>query len=164
MLLKKEKAVLEYYSTHDVGILSRPFYKTAQDLRMTESELVNILCRLQRRGLIKSLRGVIDHRKAGYVANALIAWRIESRRKQVKEELVKELAMNDDRISHCYERKPHQAFNYNIFTMMHAKTTKEIKTFARNAARTLNLDYEILFTNKELKKEQLDLGEVLCRG
>lgn len=162
MLSKKEKNVLGYFSSHDVCLLSRPFLKAAQALSMSESELVACLSRLERRGMIRSLRGVMDLGRAGYKANALIAWRQTWRKSRGTKARMKDLFMREDRISHFYERRPHKMFPYNFFTMMHAKTCGEILRFARTWAENLDLDYEILYTEKELKKNKLCLKEVLC--
>lgn len=161
MLSKKEKEVLGYFSENAVGLSSRPFKKAAFDLNTSESKLIERLRRLQKKGLIRSLRGIVSHHRAGYFQNALIAWR-KSSGNGVEEQLIKEIFLKDDRISHCYQRKPHRAFNYGIFTMMHARTKNEIEQFVCKTARCWGLDYEVLFTEKELKKEKLKLSEVLC--
>ena len=162
MLIKKEKEALEYFSINEVELSGRPFLKAAEDLGMSEPGLVSLLNRLQKRGIIKNLRGLIDHRKAGYGQNALIAWRSGSAGKLSEEKLVKDVFLTDERISHCYRRKSHKAFDFNIFTMMHAKTKNEITAFAEKTAQVFKFDKEVLFTEKELKKKKLDLREVLC--
>ena len=161
MLLKKEKEALGYFSDHEVELCSRPFLEPARNLNMTESQLVGLLKRLQKRGIIKYLRGLINHVKAGYRQNALIAWRSNSRGIKSQEKLLRDVFLADSRISHCYKRKPHKAFNYNLYTMMHAKTRKEIVAFAKKSAQRFKLSHEILFTEKELKKEKLNLKTIL---
>lgn len=162
MLRKKEKEVLGYFSLNALGLSPQPFKQAAVDLRMPEPSLINLLNRLQKKGLIKSLRGLIDHRRAGYCQNALIAWKMNAQAKDARGKLIKDVFLVDDRISHCYLRQPHKAFTYDIFTMMHARTRKEINGFVRRNARAFGLDYEVLFTDKELKKQRLQLGELLC--
>lgn len=163
MLCKKEKEILEFFSANEIEVSPRPFARAADALGMAESELVDSLCRMEKKGVIRGLRGVIDHRRAGYAENALVAWRIGPGQKLAKDEIVSGIFISDDRISHCYERRPHEEFDYNVFTMMHAKTRKEIKDFVRKTAAAFSLEHEILFTEKELKKEKLALGKLLCR-
>ena len=162
MLLKKEKEVLGYFSHHEVELSIRPFLMAAQSLNMTESRLVDLLKRLQKKGIIKYLRGLINHVKAGYSQNALIAWRSNSRGIKSQEKLLRDVFLSEPRITHCYKRKAHKAFNYNLYTMMHAKTKNEIIAFAKKTARRFNFGQEILFTEQELKKEKLDLRGLLC--
>lgn len=161
MLPKKAKKILEYFSTNEVELSARPFKKAASDLNTKESELIELLLRLQTEGVLKSLRGAINHRRAGYPHNALIAWRNSSRAKLAEGKLIKEAFLADDRISHCYKRKAQKSFNYGIFTMMHARTKQEIDKFVCKTARCYGLDYEVLFTEKELKKEKLKLSGLL---
>lgn len=162
MLIKKEKEALEYFSVNEVELSGRPFLKAAGDLGVPEPELVSLLKGLQKRGMIKNLRGLINHRRAGYRQNALIAWRSGSAGKRGEEKLVKAAFLFDARISHCYRRKPHKDFDFNIFTMMHARTKNEIISFAEKTAQVFNFDQEILFTEKELKKKRFDLKGALC--
>lgn len=162
MLSIKEKEALVYFSVNEVEFSTRPFKKAASDLNTSESELIELLRRMQKKGLLKNLRGVINHRRAGFPQNALIAWRNSSGAKVSERKLIKEAFLADDRISHCYKRKPQRAFNYGIFTMMHAKTRQEIGEFVKKTARCYGLDYEVLFTEKELKKERLVLKGLLC--
>lgn len=162
MLRKKEKEALRYFSGNDVEITTRPFAKAANVLKTTEDELVRILYQLQEKGFLKKMRGALNHYKAGYRANALIAWQGSCAKEGTQSVFVQDICLNDSRISHCYQRKPHKNFNYSIFTMMHARTKNEVIKFARDMARRFKLNYEILFTEAELKKERLALGSLLC--
>lgn len=157
MLFKKEKQALEYFYAKGVGFFPRPFKKAAEDLGIPEPKLLGMLCRLRKRGVIRNLRGLLNHRAAGYAHNALIAWRKRAKNKFRMEKAIKDVFLADDRISHCYRRKPRKEFNYPLFTMMHAKTGKEIADFARRVARGYGLDYALLFTERELKRERLAL-------
>lgn len=161
MLHKKEKDILEYFSVNEVKLCRRPFEQAAADLSIFEDELIDLLQRLQEKGVIKSLRGVVNPHKAGYTRNALIAWRNNPSGKSAREKAINDVFLGDDRISHCYMRKPDRGFNYNIFTMMHARTKKEIVDFAKKTGQRLKSDHEILFTDKELKKEKLILKGIL---
>lgn len=162
MLLEKEKKVMGYFSQHEVGLCTRPFLKAARDLSMAESELVDLLSGLQKKGIIKHLRGLINHVNAGYWQNALIAWKSGCGNKKKEEELVKDVFLAEPRITHCYKRKAHKAFSYNLYIMMHARNRKDILEFVKRNARRFNLEQEILFTERELKKEKLNLREILC--
>ena len=177
MLSEREKNVLLYISDRGLNISKRPFLEAANALGMTEEGVLGILRRLQEEGVIKSLRGVINHTQAGYKENALIAWRMNPVRdnpsSKTKGKISREAKsqahgsirgafIENDLVSHCYERKPHKEFNYNIFTMMHAKKRGDIESFAGKIGKDFNADYVLLFTEEEVKKEKLDLKELLC--
>lgn len=163
MLSKKEKEIIGYFASNGVELSSRPFRTAARKLGMPEGAVIGTLNNLKRRGFIKNLRGVINHHKAGYSQNALIAWRLKAGSTEKYSSLVNDVAIKDERISHCYRRQPHEKFRYDIFTMMHAKTKNEIMNFARATAIELGLEHEVMFTQKELKKERLAIKELLCR-
>lgn len=159
---EKEKEVLGYFFDHEVELCARPFLKAARSLHMDEGELVGLLKGLEKRGIIKYLRGVIDHVNAGYRENALVAWRSSSPGKENGEKMARDLFLTEPRITHCYKRRPHKTFNFNLYSMMHAKTRKEIVDFAKRCARRFKLDKEVLFTEKELKKTKLDIRGIIC--
>lgn len=162
MLRRHEKETLEYFSTHEVEACPRPFAQAAADLGVSEAALIGTLRRLQKKGVIKSLRGVVSPRHAGYTQNALIAWKSSAQSTDAERQSLQDIFLADDRISHCYRRKAHPGFAYDIFTMMHARTKKEIVDFTKKAAQQLKFQCEILFTGKELKKERLALVGMLC--
>jgi DNA-binding Lrp family transcriptional regulator len=158
MLNKREKDILLYISRRGLNISQRPFMDVASALGMTEEGVIDTFRRLRDNGVIKALRGVFDHKKAGYRENALLAWWVPPD----KIHLVKEVFIKHDLISHCYEREPRKEFNYNIFTMMHADDIGMIEDFARDVSAEFGIDCVTLFTDEELKKEKLDLEELLC--
>ncbi|MBU1924271.1 MAG: Lrp/AsnC family transcriptional regulator [Candidatus Omnitrophica bacterium] len=158
MLSEKEKKVLLRVSKHGLGISKRPFLDIAEKAALTEKEVIGVLLDLQDKGIIKRLRAVIDHRQAGYKENALIAWRVLPE----KMDSIKRVFIENDAISHCYERKPQEEFDYNVFTMMHAEDMKIIEDFAGGVAEKFGVDCEVLITEEELKKERLDIEALLC--
>lgn len=158
MLSEKEKKVLVYISNHGLDISQRPFLGVGNALEMREEDVMQVLVGLKEKGVIVSLRAVINHTKAGYKANALIAWRLNPR----ASDAIKRVFIENDLISHCYEREPQDGFDYNIFTVMHAKDRTRIERFASEVAKAFAVDYLLLFTEKELKKVKLDLKGLLC--
>ncbi|MBF0384277.1 MAG: hypothetical protein HQL27_00245 [Candidatus Omnitrophica bacterium] len=161
MLTDKEKKVAGYFSKNELEISPRPFTKAAAALLMQEEELIAILNKLSQKKIIKNLRGVLNHKRAGYAKNALIAWNMDGFTCGNKDEFIKKTFIDDDRISHCYKRTPHKSFNYDTFTMMHAKSVKEIRNFVNEKGAGFRIKPAVLFTRKELKKEMLSLGSLL---
>ncbi|MBF0531975.1 MAG: hypothetical protein HQL23_02640 [Candidatus Omnitrophica bacterium] len=161
MLGKREKDVLIYFSRQDAALCSRPFKKAAVKLGLTENRLLAVLRDLQAKGVIKNLRGVIDHRQAGYRTNALIAWNTRGLRPAEKDDFIQARLVSDERISHCYQRQSQPGFDYDVFAMLHAKSAAEVKRFVRETTRQKKIAHEILFTEQELKKEKMSFKDLL---
>ncbi len=158
MLTEIEKKVLVYISDHELEISRRPFSSIADALGMREEEVTSVLVGLVKKGVIENIRAVVNHTKLGYKENALIAWHVNPE----AVDAIKNVFIENDLISHSYERESQDGFNYNIFIMMHAKERKDMETFVNRVAETFAVDYIVLSTEEELKKEKLDLRELLC--
>lgn len=157
MLTKIEKEILLYIARQGLAISEGPFEEVASSLNMTEGEVLDTLKALKESGVIKDLRGVLDHNKSGYKENGLIAWNVPPD----KIDAVKSRLIANDLISHCYEREPQKGFNYNIFAMMHADAIGVVKKFAKDVSEEFRIDNKLLFTERELKREKLDLSLLL---
>jgi len=55
-------------------------------------------------------------------------------------------------ISHCYERETCSGWPYNIYTMIHGRTSGLVWDIRKLSRNTGIKDYQALFTLKELKK------------
>jgi DNA-binding Lrp family transcriptional regulator len=56
-------------------------------------------------------------------------------------------------ISHCYERPRYDDWPYNLFTMIHARSTAECDAFVEQLAARHGLsDHAVLYSTKEYKK------------
>ena len=136
----------------DLPLQSRPFLALAQDLGISEAEIVARVRRLQGQGILRRWGAVLRHRQAGFVANAMVAWKVEAER---ADELGQALAEFKE-ISHCYLREVPDEFAYNLFTMLHARTEEEIEDIlARASLRTGVQDYLVIKSLKELKKASM---------
>lgn len=158
MLSKKAKRILIHIGKYGVGVSSRPYAEIAECLGLSEKDVVQTLSLLQKDGIVREIRGVINHRKAGYTVNALIAWRIEAKYIDV----ITKYFVSHALVSHCYERELSELFPFNVFVMMHANEKKTIDDFVRRIWQQYKVDYEVLFTDKELKKTKIDLEVFLC--
>jgi hypothetical protein len=56
-------------------------------------------------------------------------------------------------VSHCYQRPRYPDWPYNLFTMIHARSTEECEHVAATiAAETGISDYALLYSTREFKK------------
>jgi DNA-binding Lrp family transcriptional regulator len=133
----------------DLEICPQPFLEIAAQLKIPEPELLAIIQSLMARGYIRRFGATLRHQQSGYEANALVAWVVpETNLKRIGLHLAGERA-----VSHCYARRPAPAWPYNLYTMVHGRTREEcVRITSRLAAETGIDDYQILFSETELKK------------
>jgi precorrin-2 dehydrogenase/sirohydrochlorin ferrochelatase len=61
-----------------------------------------------------------------------------------------------DEVSHCYERVTCDSWQYNLYTMIHARTRRECRDIIKRIAEGTGINqYEVLFTVREFKKERV---------
>jgi DNA-binding Lrp family transcriptional regulator len=59
-------------------------------------------------------------------------------------------------VSHCYRRNPTTDWQYNLYTMIHAKDEDTCRKIARDLAQKTSVDtYLLLFSRRELKKTSM---------
>jgi siroheme decarboxylase len=134
----------------DLPISEEPFATWANELGISQDEIVARLKRLMEAGIIRDFKAILWHQKAGISANAMVTWAVEEAR---VEEAGKVLA-GFDAITHCYERPDFG--RYNIFTMIHAKTKKDLLDMINKISKKTGLpDYEIYWSKREFKKSSM---------
>jgi DNA-binding Lrp family transcriptional regulator len=137
----------------ELPITDRPFADIARRLGMEEKELLATLRAYKRAGLIRRFGAVLDHRRLGRAANALVAWKVG--RGKIRRAARAFSGIPD--VSHCYERTPCPSWPYTLYTMVHARSRGECRSLVRRMARIAGVDdYRVLLTRKELKKSRLD--------
>ena len=59
-------------------------------------------------------------------------------------------------VSHCYRRPIYPDWNYNVFSMVHARTLAAAEKMAVEMSAAVGVgDYRILFSSREFKKERV---------
>lgn len=133
----------------DLDITPRPFFELAKRLGLTEEEFLKVVRDLVAKGYIRRFGATLRHQLSGYQANALVVWRVPpGDLRRAGEALARQRS-----VSHCYHREAAAGWPYNLYTMVHGKNPQEIKGAVASLAQELGLpDYEILFSDTELKK------------
>ncbi len=136
----------------DMAVTNRPYIKIAQDLEISETDLLENLKDLCDRGVIRRFGATLRHQRAGFSANAMVAWKVDEDRL----ETVGPKMASFHQVSHCYRRNPTADWPYNLYTMVHAKDEKACYAIARKMARATSVqDYTLLFSREELKKTSM---------
>jgi DNA-binding Lrp family transcriptional regulator len=136
----------------DLPLDSRPFALQAAQIGTTEDELLQLLASFKERKLMRRFAAVMNHRSAGFKANAMGVWAVPD----------DELAEIGPRmagfalVSHCYRRPTYEDWPYSVFTMVHGKNARECEdTIAAIQAETGVDEYALLWSIKEYKKTRV---------
>ena len=126
-----------------------PYADIAAAVGTDEGHVLGLLTGMVENGGIRRFGATLKHQKAGYAANVMVAW-------YVPEEDVDRIgAIMSERpeISHCYHRVNCLEWPYNLYTMVHGRSTEACRAVVESLCRTTGLDdYAMLFSLKELKK------------
>jgi len=136
----------------DIPLIEEPFGDAAVRLGVGQEEVLSWLRLAQENGWMRRFAAVLRHRKAGFVANGMVCWRVpEDRIEQIGA-----AAAAFPEVSHCYQRPTYPDWPYNLFTMIHGKSKAECEEIARRiSAATGARDYTILYSVREFKKERI---------
>jgi DNA-binding Lrp family transcriptional regulator len=143
----------------DKGILSalqgdlsgspEPYELIGRELNVSEEEVILRINRMLDSGIIRRIGAMIRHIEAGINFNGMVVWKVSPDR--VEE--IGQIFANVPQVTHCYERPPFGAMGGNLFTMIHSSSKDEcMETVARMAKEVGLEEYEILFSERELKK------------
>ncbi|MCL2863236.1 MAG: Lrp/AsnC family transcriptional regulator [Methanimicrococcus sp.] len=127
-----------------------PFEKCAEELGISEDEVVARLKALIEGKKIRRFGASIGHLALGFTANGMGVWDIPPDK---VEETGKKMASFDE-VSHCYERPPTPDWPYNMYTMIHCRSQEECKAVAERISKTIGItNYQLVFSERELKKK-----------
>ncbi len=104
-------------------ICSRPYETIARQLSLNEAEVIERLQYLKMTGLIKRLGVIVNHRKLGFTANAMIVWDVPKNRVDEAGHKISQMSF----VSLCYQR-PRQLpeWPYNLYCMIHGKNKQRV--------------------------------------
>jgi DNA-binding Lrp family transcriptional regulator len=136
-------------------LVSRPFAELGERVGLSEAEVIQRVQAWQDAGALRRLGAALRHRTVGYMANAMLVWRIpEDRIGEVGEKFA---ALPE--VTHCYERVVLPEWPYNLYTMVHAATQEECLALAEKLAGLAGVsasEYDVLYSYAELKKSSMD--------
>ena len=137
---------------NDIPIVSEPFKATVDELGLSYDEFFAILNELKDAGVMRRFAGILNHRKAGFNANAMVVWDVD----ESKGEEIGKKAAEFSAVSHCYLRPKYPNWPYNLFTMVHGKTTEETNGIIREMADEIeHFSRRPLYSTREFKKVRI---------
>lgn len=138
-------------------LVPHPYAVIAQQLGLSEDEVLQRLQALLDSGVIRRIGAVPNHYAIGYAANGMSVWNVADSEVDRLGALVGALPI----VTHCYRRPRHlPAWPYNLFAMLHGATREEVAEQAGQISELLGshcAERDILFSTRILKKTGLRL-------
>jgi len=144
---------------YDIEITSEPFAKIIKEVDTDYDTFFKILQELQEAGIMRRFASILNHRKAGFNANAMVVWDIDEN----NGEAIGADAASFSAVSHCYLRPKYENWPFNLFTMVHGKTTEETNSIIDEMAKEIpNKSHMPLYSSREFKKIRIEYFTPAC--
>lgn len=138
---------------NNIEIKSEPFKEIIEKLDISYEEFFDTLKEFQEAGVMRRFACILNHRKAGFNANAMVVWDIEEGQKG---EDIGKIAAGFSAVSHCYLRPKYPTWNYNLFTMIHGKTKEDTQEVIDNISKEIEYKSKMpLYSSREFKKVRI---------
>ena len=132
-------------------IVAQPYLALAQQLNVSEQQVLDTIAQMQHDGMIKRFGMVLKHRQLGYNANAMVVWDVpDTDVDEVGISLGEESCVT---LSYRRPRRPPQ-WNYNLFCMIHGTSRTTVTAQLHDIVARKGLDYphQLLFSNRCFKQ------------
>ena len=138
-------------------LVATPFAAVADQLGMSEAEVISRLAALKERGVIRRIGAAPNHYRLGMRANGMSVWDIEDAQVDTLGARVGALSF----VTHCYRRpRALPDWPYNLFAMVHGASRDEVEAKRAEIAGLLGdacRGSDILYSSRILKKTGLRL-------
>lgn len=136
----------------NIEFVSEPFKFIIDELNIDYDELFSVANEFLSSGVMRRFASILNHRKAGFSANAMVVWEIDEKDAQS----IGEKAASFSAVSHCYLRPQYPNWKYNLFTMIHGKTTDETNSTIDDIAKVIEYKNKMaLYSSREFKKVRI---------
>jgi DNA-binding Lrp family transcriptional regulator len=139
----------------DLALVPSPFTAIAEELGMPFARAAAMHRDFLASGRMRRFAAVLNHRKAGFGANAMGVWAGPQDDPETLRALGETMA-GFRAVSHAYQRPCHPDWPYNLFTMVHGRDKQECEqTLAAISAATGITDRHALYSTREFKKTRV---------
>lgn len=136
----------------DLTLTEEPFVALADELGVPFEAVAAMHDYFLANGRMRRFAAVLHHRKAGFGANAMGVWAGPQDDPAALRRLGETMA-GFRAVSHCYQRPSYPDWPYNLFTMVHGRSTEECEqALDAIAAATGITDRHALYSTQEFKK------------
>ena len=138
---------------YDTPVVSEPFRGIIEALEIDYDTFFATLQELQDSGVMRRFATILNHRKAGFNANAMVVWDVDEQ----EGESIGKNAAAFSAVSHCYLRPKYANWPYNLFTMVHGKTTEQTDAIIEEMAKEIPAKkHKKLYSSREFKKVRIE--------
>jgi DNA-binding Lrp family transcriptional regulator len=136
----------------DLPLAPSPFAGMAREADMTVETFLDVCRELLESGAVRRFSASINHRRAGFSANAMTCWAAPPE----KVDSVGNRLAALKQVSHCYERATGHLWRHNIFAMVHGRAREECQEVAESISAEMGLaDRLLLYSTREFKKARV---------
>lgn len=148
MLEEKDQKIVRAMSD-GIPLVPCPYAALAEKAGMEEEEFLSRLKKMKEQGTLRRVGAVLQHRRAGFAANALCVWKVpEERLDEVGASVSREPS-----VSHCYSRETAPEWPYNFYVMIHAHSREDCEKIADRISAEFDLDgRQTFYSVREWKK------------
>jgi DNA-binding Lrp family transcriptional regulator len=119
---------------------------------ISEDDVLTLLRSFKERKLMRRFAAVMNHRSAGFKANAMGVWAVPEEQLDVFGPQMAGFAA----VSHCYRRPTYDDWPYSVFTMIHGRSARDCEATVEAIRSETGVDeYCLLWSVKEYKKVRL---------
>lgn len=137
----------------NIDFTSEPFKHITEHLNISYEELFKYIQEFLESGVMRRYASILNHRNAGFNANAMVVWDIDEKHADA---IGKEVA-SFTAVSHCYLRPKYENWQYNLFSMIHGKTKEETQSVIEQIQQNITYkDFMPLYSSREFKKVRID--------
>jgi DNA-binding Lrp family transcriptional regulator len=140
---------------HDLPVVERPFAGYGEQIGhgVSEEDVLAQLRAFKERKLMRRFAAVMNHRTAGFKANAMGVWAVpEERLAEIGPQMAGFAA-----VSHCYRRPTYDDWPYSVFTMVHGRSARDCEATVEAIRDETGIEeYCLLWSVKEYKKVRLE--------
>ncbi|MGZ7458754.1 siroheme decarboxylase subunit beta [Pseudomonas sp. Ma2-10] len=137
-------------------LLEDPWAWLAEQLGLNIASTLDLLKRLQAEGAIRRIAAVPNHYRLGYRHNGMTVWDV----RDTDMSRLGALIGAQPFVSHCYRRPRRADWRYNLFAMVHGRSSDEINRYREHLRHLLGDAcgaHEMLVSSRILKKTGLRL-------
>jgi DNA-binding Lrp family transcriptional regulator len=133
----------------DLPNSAEPFAGYGAQLGVDQDEVLRLLTSFKERKLMRRFAAVMNHRSAGFKANAMGVWAVpEDQLGEIGPRMAGFAA-----VSHCYRRPTYEDWPYSVFTMVHGRSARECEQTIEAIRDDTGVDEHcLLWSIKEYKK------------
>ena len=147
-LEKPERTVVRRFQD-SIPLVPEPFTALGNELGWTAKDLLALLAQWKESGILRRIGLIVRHRELGFAANGMGVWQVDPPQAA---EAGRVLASVPD-VTHCYERRLHALFPFNLFAMIHAGNRDDLYRLWERMTATAGLKAgQLLVSAREFKK------------